>query len=162
VVEIAKLESGQTVFVNGGSSCIGAMAIQIAKARGVRVVACASGRNEELVRNLGADEVSVLWVIFKGCTDSIQFFDYTKRPLHEQLRDDPPNPKFHAFIECVGIIDPSLYLYSPAYLAPGAPFITSGPLPSGLALNDILLTLKQAFEALIRPTWLGGVNRPYK
>jgi NADPH:quinone reductase-like Zn-dependent oxidoreductase len=52
-----KLEAGQTVLINGGSSSVGAFAIQLAKARGARVVATASGKNEELVRSLGADEV---------------------------------------------------------------------------------------------------------
>ena len=53
----AKLESGQTIFINGGSSGVGAFAIQIAKAKGYRVVASASSGNEALVRSLGADEV---------------------------------------------------------------------------------------------------------
>lgn len=51
------LESGQTVFINGGSSAVGAYAIQIAKAKGIKVWTAASGRNEDLVRGLGADEV---------------------------------------------------------------------------------------------------------
>lgn len=37
---------------------MGAFAIQIAKAKGINVVASASAKNEELVRSLGADEVS--------------------------------------------------------------------------------------------------------
>ena len=41
--DIGELESGQSVFVNGGSSGVGAFAIQIAKAKGCRVVASASG-----------------------------------------------------------------------------------------------------------------------
>lgn len=36
VFTIAGLESGQSLFVNGGSSCIGLYAIQLAKARGCR------------------------------------------------------------------------------------------------------------------------------
>jgi NADPH:quinone reductase-like Zn-dependent oxidoreductase len=58
-IQIAKLESGQTVFINGGSSAVGAFTIQVAKAKGCRVVASASGPNEEFVRNLGADEVGL-------------------------------------------------------------------------------------------------------
>lgn len=52
-----KVEADQTVFVNGGSTSVGAYAIQLAKARGAKVVASASGRNEEFVRKMGADEV---------------------------------------------------------------------------------------------------------
>lgn len=54
---IAKAEPDQTVFVNGGSSATGAFAIQIAKAKGARVVATASAKNEQVIRELGADEV---------------------------------------------------------------------------------------------------------
>jgi NADPH:quinone reductase-like Zn-dependent oxidoreductase len=53
----AKLEEGQCIFINGGSSSVGAFAIQIAKAKGCKVYASASGKNEEFVRGLGADEV---------------------------------------------------------------------------------------------------------
>ena len=57
VFEAAKLKPGQTVFVYGGSTSVGAFAIQIAKSMGCRVVASASGKNEAMVRGLGADEV---------------------------------------------------------------------------------------------------------
>ena len=53
------LQAGQTLFVNGGSTAVGAFAIQLAKARGARVVAAASAKNEAYVRALGADEVRV-------------------------------------------------------------------------------------------------------
>lgn len=52
-----------SVFVNGGSSSVGAFAIQIAKAKGATVWASASGKNEQFVRSLGADEVSHLVVL---------------------------------------------------------------------------------------------------
>jgi NADPH:quinone reductase-like Zn-dependent oxidoreductase len=58
LIHIGKLETGQTVFINGGSSAVGAFAIQIAKAKGARVVATASGKNEAFARKMGADEVS--------------------------------------------------------------------------------------------------------
>lgn len=54
----AGLEEGQTLFVNGGSTAVGAFAIQFAKIRGAKVVATASGKNEEYVKKMGADEVS--------------------------------------------------------------------------------------------------------
>jgi len=55
--KIAKLEPEQTILVNGGSTSAGTFAIQLAKAVGAKVVATASGRNEEFVRKQGADEV---------------------------------------------------------------------------------------------------------
>lgn len=71
LIDIGKLEAGQTILINGGSSAVGAFAIQIAKAIGAKVVATASGRNEEFVRGLGADEVcSSRWSIH-GLADHI-------------------------------------------------------------------------------------------
>lgn len=57
-LDAIKLEQDQTILVNGGSTAVGSFAIQLAKIRGARVVATASGKNEKFVRDLGADEVS--------------------------------------------------------------------------------------------------------
>jgi NADPH:quinone reductase-like Zn-dependent oxidoreductase len=54
---LAEVEPGQTVFINGGSSSLGAFSIQFAKAKGAKVIATASGKNESFVRQMGADEV---------------------------------------------------------------------------------------------------------
>lgn len=56
---LGKLEPDQTIFINGGSSSLGAFAIQFAKARGAKVVATASTKNEAFGRRMGADEVRV-------------------------------------------------------------------------------------------------------
>jgi NADPH:quinone reductase-like Zn-dependent oxidoreductase len=50
--------AGDTVLINGATGGVGSYAIQIAKARGVHVIASARpGAEEEHVRALGADEV---------------------------------------------------------------------------------------------------------
>ena len=51
--ELGKL--GQTVLIHGGSGGVGSFAVQIAKARGARVIATASAANQDLLKNLGAD-----------------------------------------------------------------------------------------------------------
>ena len=56
-LDAANLEQDQTILINGGSTAVGSYAIQLAKIRGARVVATASGKNEKFVRDLGADEV---------------------------------------------------------------------------------------------------------
>jgi NADPH:quinone reductase-like Zn-dependent oxidoreductase len=51
----ARLRPGQHVLLNGAGGGIGTLAIQIAKAWGARVTAVASARNQDLLRELGAD-----------------------------------------------------------------------------------------------------------
>jgi NADPH:quinone reductase-like Zn-dependent oxidoreductase len=55
LVDVAKLQPGQTILVHGGSGGVGSFAIQIAKARGARVIATASTANQDLLKQLGAD-----------------------------------------------------------------------------------------------------------
>lgn len=45
--DLAHLESGQTILIHGASGGIGSIAVQLAKAKGARVVGTASGKNEE-------------------------------------------------------------------------------------------------------------------
>lgn len=54
---IAKLEQGQHLFINGGSTSVGIVAIQLAKAIGCTVTASASEKREPLLRSLGVDNV---------------------------------------------------------------------------------------------------------
>lgn len=54
--DLAGLVSGQRLLITSASGGVGSLAVQIAKATGVHVTAMASGRNEEFVRSLGADE----------------------------------------------------------------------------------------------------------
>jgi NADPH:quinone reductase-like Zn-dependent oxidoreductase len=55
LVNVAKLQPGQTILIHGGSGGVGSFAIQIAKARGARVIATASTANQGLLKQLGAD-----------------------------------------------------------------------------------------------------------
>jgi len=55
--ETGGLEAGQTVLIHAAAGGVGTMAVQIAKWKGVRVIGTASAKNQEFVRELGADEV---------------------------------------------------------------------------------------------------------
>ena len=69
----ARLESGARCLVLGASGGLGTVMLQLlhAHASDLHVVAVCSGRNAEMVRRLGADEV----------------VDYTSAPFKDQLRD---------------------------------------------------------------------------
>ncbi|TFK42999.1 hypothetical protein BDQ12DRAFT_710172 [Crucibulum laeve] len=143
-LDMAKLEAGQTIFVNGGSTAVGTYAIQLAKAAGAKVVATASEKNEEFLRTLGVDE----------------FIDYTKVNLAEYLTKNPPSPKYHVILDAVGLINPSLYTSSEAYLAPNGVFMSTGPLPQKgwiAEFGDFIRTV----TAILRPKFLGGTKRRY-
>ena len=71
LVDAAKLSAGQTVLIHGGSGGVGTFAIQIAKARGAKVIATASTANQDLLKELGAD-IAV---------------DYTKQKFEDLAKD---------------------------------------------------------------------------
>nr|WP_314466215.1 NADP-dependent oxidoreductase [uncultured Clostridium sp.] len=56
-LEQLDLAPGQTLAVIGAVGIVGGYLIQLAKAQGLRVIADASAADEQLVRDLGADEV---------------------------------------------------------------------------------------------------------
>jgi NADPH:quinone reductase-like Zn-dependent oxidoreductase len=55
--EAGKLAAGQTVLIHGAAGGVGSAAVQIAKARGARVVGTASPNNHDFLRSLGVDQV---------------------------------------------------------------------------------------------------------
>jgi NADPH:quinone reductase-like Zn-dependent oxidoreductase len=75
-----KLKAGQHVLVHAGAGGVGVMAIQIAKAFGAYVAATGSARNQEFLRELGAD----------------QPIEYTRE------RFDQVRPKFDLVLDGVG------------------------------------------------------------
>lgn len=53
-VAVAKVSSGDTVLVHGGSGAVGLLAVQLSLAAGAKVVATASERNQALLGDVGA------------------------------------------------------------------------------------------------------------
>ena len=54
----------------------------------------------------------------------------------------------------MGTIDPTLFVQSEKYLAPGGIFLSVGPQGSGY--------LKFFWDVLLKPSWLGGTKRKWK
>ncbi|SMB79202.1 NADP-dependent oxidoreductase [Deinococcus hopiensis] len=65
------LRAGQTVLIHAGAGGVGHFAVQLARARGARVIATGSAANRDFILGLGADEV----------------VDYRARPFEEQVRN---------------------------------------------------------------------------
>jgi NADPH:quinone reductase-like Zn-dependent oxidoreductase len=71
IFDHGKLTSGQRILITGASGAVGSMAVQLANVKGAHVIGTGSGRNEEFVRGLGADE----------------FIDYKKAKFEEEVSD---------------------------------------------------------------------------
>lgn len=57
IVKVGNVTPGQRVLVHAGAGGVGHVAVQLAKRAGAHVVATASARNADWLRELGADEV---------------------------------------------------------------------------------------------------------
>jgi NADPH:quinone reductase-like Zn-dependent oxidoreductase len=55
--DVARLQPGRHILINGASGGVGTFAVQIAKAFGAEVTGVCSSRNVDLIRSIGADHV---------------------------------------------------------------------------------------------------------
>ncbi|KAI5454901.1 hypothetical protein NCC49_002177 [Naganishia albida] len=140
IVKRAKVTVGQRVFINGGSSSVGAIAIQLAKQRGATVVTCCSAAKMDFVQTLGADLV----------------LDYTTAPLVAQLAKLEP---FDVAMDCIGTV--SLYVGSPRFLKPKCRYIAIGIDMHGLSTWQTVKNVLRLAQAVF-PTYLGGVSRTFE
>jgi NADPH:quinone reductase-like Zn-dependent oxidoreductase len=80
LIDNCKIDKGQTVLIHGGSGGVGSLAVQIAKARGAKVLATASTPNQNLLKELGVDVP----------------IDYTKQKFEDVAQD------VDVVLDCVG------------------------------------------------------------
>lgn len=134
-----KKGDGSRVFINGGSGGTGCWGIQIAKQLGCYVVTSCSGKNEQLCRSLGADEV----------------LDYTKTDVLEALKESASfGQKFDLVVDNVGNSN-ALYWQCHRFTSPGAKYVQVGTKIGGT--SGLSMVLKR-----IWPSFLGGGKRDYQ
>lgn len=102
--DIAHVQAGQKILINGGAGGVGTFAIQIARALGAEVTAVCSTAKVELVKRLGAQQV----------------IDYTK----EDFTQTPE--RYDVILDCVGN---HTYLTYRKLLKPGGIHVSVIPLP---------------------------------
>ncbi len=70
-LELLDLEPGETLLVTGGAGLLASYVIPIAKLHGLRVIADAAPKDEELVRGFGADVVVPRGDVLPGGVDGV-------------------------------------------------------------------------------------------
>ena len=123
-----ELAEGERVLVNGGSGGVGHFAIQIAAALGARVVAVGSPRNQEFLRELGAERAI-----------SYEEEDFT--------RDDET---FDVVFDAVG---KSSFQDCELILGDGGVYITTMPGPSDI-LRGVFSSIAGLFGPARRSRWV--------
>ena len=123
-----ELAEGERVLVNGGSGGVGHFAIQIAAALGARVVAVGSRRNQEFLRELGAER-------------AIAYED------EDFTRDDET---FDVVFDAVG---KSSFQACELILGEGGIYVTTTPGPSDI-LRGIVSSVAGLFGPARRSRWV--------
>ncbi len=119
-----KIESGQSVLINGASGGVGMFAVQIAKAYGCHVDAVASGRNRDFCLSLGADH----------------FYDYKQDDF---MKSDE---RWDIVFDVAGTAH---YLEARAVLKEGGHYISTQPSISGLLMTILTWPLSKSGQVML-------------
>jgi NADPH:quinone reductase-like Zn-dependent oxidoreductase len=113
-LELMDLKAGQTLLIHAAVGGVGHFAVQLAKARGARVIGTASGKNREVALALGVD----------------QFIDYTTERFEDAVG------QVDAVFDCVG---GETFTRSYAVLRPEGHLVTiaATPNPTTAPRSDI-------------------------
>ncbi|UNI19610.1 2-methylene-furan-3-one reductase [Purpureocillium takamizusanense] len=155
MVDESGVAAGHRVLVVAASGGIGTMVVQMVRRvvgdEGYIVGVC-SGKNAELVRSLGADEI----------VDYTQHGDVNNLAAHLATRFSGAPPFFDTVIDTLGF--QALYLASPAYLAPGGNYSSVGIKPPGFSVAHFLRAVWTMKLNEWWPTsrWLLGAGRAWR
>jgi len=141
--DVAKVQPGQKVLINGASGAVGAYGVQIAKFLGAKVTGVCSGANVELVKSLGADEVidyTKTDFAKTGQTYDVIFDAVGKRSFSDCKQALTPNGVYLTTVPTLGML---MALIQSLFSRKKAKFAMAG-----LMQNRATLTmLKELFEA---------------
>ncbi|KAM0702602.1 hypothetical protein Q7P35_010033 [Cladosporium inversicolor] len=129
--EPARKPTGEAVLIWGGASSVGCNGIQLAKAAGYEVIATASPKNFEYVKQLGASQV----------------FDYKSESIVDELVKAFEGKTFAGVLDCIGFEAAKLSVeVVKRVVGKGAVASTKGgvdDLPEGITLSKIFgITLR--------------------
>jgi NADPH:quinone reductase-like Zn-dependent oxidoreductase len=126
---------GEVVVVYGGSSSVGAAAIQLAANAGYRVIATASAANLDLCREAGASEI----------------FDYKSPSIADDIAAAVGNDRFKGLFNAIGIPE-SFDIVTPIMEKLGGGFLANtkppGKLPESIDAKFVLGITDSSF-----PVW---------
>lgn len=130
-------DSGQSVFINGGSGGVGTLGIQIAKALGCHVTTTCSTRNVELCKSLGADEV----------------IDYSAQNVVTALRKLGAHQQYSLIVDNVGSSN-EIFPVCHEFTRADARYVQVG---ASMHVSSIFAIAK----AMLLPSAFGGGSRKY-
>lgn len=131
-------DSGESIFINGGSGGTGTMGIQIAKALGCHVTTTCSTRNVDLCKSLGADEV----------------IDYSAQSVVTALRKLGTHRQYSLIVDNVGSSN-EIFPVCHDFTRPDATYIQVG---ASMSLSGFFAIAK----AMLLPSLFGGGSRKYQ
>jgi NADPH:quinone reductase-like Zn-dependent oxidoreductase len=109
--------TNRTILVNGASSAVGYVTVQLAVASGINVIATASPRNFDMVKSLGVQEV----------------FDYNSKSLVEELTSTLKNSgEFAGIYDAISTTETVRLFASVADNLGGGFVVCTLPTPEGL------------------------------
>jgi NADPH:quinone reductase-like Zn-dependent oxidoreductase len=153
--DVAKVQAGQRVLINGASGAVGAYGVQLAKYFGANVTGVCSGANADLVKSLGADRVidyTLTDFTRSGQSYDVIFDAVGKRSFGECKNALTPNGLYLSTVPTWGVF--TSVLWTALFGRKKAKFVTAGLMQNRDNLNFIA-TLVEAghLKAVIDRTY---------